>query len=140
MPTIRIDRDVYEWLQRQAKAFEDTPNSVLRKVAGLETATVSKPGRSTGGPRNKRKRTSSGRQLARQEALDVRKAYYHWEGTFFQSVHEFPVALFDRYGYLVIQTQSEYLRHPKIGGLEKTNIPSGIASFSGYKRMKHPAF
>jgi hypothetical protein len=36
MPTIRIDEDVYAWLQMQAKPFEDTPNSVLRRIAGLE--------------------------------------------------------------------------------------------------------
>jgi len=35
-PTIRIDDEVYEWLQKQGKAFEDTPNSVLRKIAGLD--------------------------------------------------------------------------------------------------------
>lgn len=36
MPTIRIDDQVYAWLQGQARPFEDTPNSVLRRIAGLE--------------------------------------------------------------------------------------------------------
>lgn len=36
MPTIRIDDEVYEWLQKMARPFEDTPNSVLRRVAGIE--------------------------------------------------------------------------------------------------------
>lgn len=36
MPTIRIDDQVYEWLQTQAKPFEDTPNTVLRRIANLE--------------------------------------------------------------------------------------------------------
>lgn len=36
-PTIRIDNDVYAWLQSQARPFEDTPNSVLRRVAGLDS-------------------------------------------------------------------------------------------------------
>src|SRR6218665_3988811 len=36
MPTIRIDDEVYAWLQGQARAFEDTPNSVLRKLAKLD--------------------------------------------------------------------------------------------------------
>ncbi|MBI4191536.1 MAG: hypothetical protein HY525_13485 [Betaproteobacteria bacterium] len=35
-PAIRIDDDVYAWLQAQARAFEDTPNSVLRRFAGLD--------------------------------------------------------------------------------------------------------
>jgi hypothetical protein len=34
-PTIRIDDDVYNWLQSQAVPFEDNPNSVLRRIAGL---------------------------------------------------------------------------------------------------------
>jgi hypothetical protein len=37
MPTIRIDDEVYDWLQKQAtRPFEDTPNSVLRRIAGIE--------------------------------------------------------------------------------------------------------
>lgn len=36
MPTIRIDDDVWSWLKDQARPFEDTPNSVLRRVAGLD--------------------------------------------------------------------------------------------------------
>ena len=40
MPTIRSDDEVYAWLQGQARAFEDTPNSVLRKLAKLEDADV----------------------------------------------------------------------------------------------------
>lgn len=35
-PTIRIDDEVYAWLQGQGRAFEDTPNSVLRKLAKLD--------------------------------------------------------------------------------------------------------
>jgi len=37
MPTIRIDDEVYEWLQKMARPFEDTPNTVLRRVAGLDS-------------------------------------------------------------------------------------------------------
>jgi hypothetical protein len=35
-PTIRIDDDVYRWLQSRAIPFEDNPNSVLRRLAGLD--------------------------------------------------------------------------------------------------------
>src|SRR5262245_945795 len=37
-PTIRIDDEVYAQLQSLGRAFEDTPNSVLRRVLGLEEA------------------------------------------------------------------------------------------------------
>ncbi len=36
MPTIRIDGDVWKWLKKQAEPFEDTPNSILRRVAQLD--------------------------------------------------------------------------------------------------------
>jgi len=38
MATIRIDDDVYDWLKNMAQPFEDTPNSVLRRVAGLDNS------------------------------------------------------------------------------------------------------
>ncbi|MGW5215418.1 restriction system modified-DNA reader domain-containing protein [Streptomyces sp. NPDC004051] len=41
-PTIRVDSEVYEELQKRAKPFVDTPNSTLRRVLGLpEKATRS---------------------------------------------------------------------------------------------------
>src|SRR4051812_38432216 len=38
MKAIRIDDDVWASLQKKAKAFEDTPNSVLRRVLGIDRA------------------------------------------------------------------------------------------------------
>jgi hypothetical protein len=38
MPNIRIDRDVYEALQKGAEPFVDTPNTVLRRLLGLDPA------------------------------------------------------------------------------------------------------
>jgi negative regulator of replication initiation len=35
MPTIRIDGDVWVYLQSKAKPFEDSPNDVLRRELGL---------------------------------------------------------------------------------------------------------
>lgn len=40
MPTIRIDDEVYGWLQSQARPFEDTPNTVLRRIAHLGITSV----------------------------------------------------------------------------------------------------
>jgi hypothetical protein len=36
MPTIRIDEDVWKFLQEEAIPFEDTPNSVLRRLLDLD--------------------------------------------------------------------------------------------------------
>jgi restriction system protein len=36
MRTIRVDDDVWNALQKRAKAFEDTPNSVLRRILRID--------------------------------------------------------------------------------------------------------
>lgn len=36
MPTVRVDHEVYSWLESQVRGFEDTPNLVLRRVAKLD--------------------------------------------------------------------------------------------------------
>jgi len=46
-PTIRIDEEVYAWLQTQARPFEDTPNSVLRRVAELTSSNNTKQNTAT---------------------------------------------------------------------------------------------
>jgi hypothetical protein len=38
-PVIRVDEEVWNWLKANATPFEDTPNSVLRRFAGLESTT-----------------------------------------------------------------------------------------------------
>src|SRR5437879_5959948 len=38
MKAIRIDDEVWATLQKKARAFEDTPNSVLRRVLGIDRA------------------------------------------------------------------------------------------------------
>jgi hypothetical protein len=45
MPSIQIDDEVFEVLQRNAKPFLDSPNTVLRRLLGLgaQTATDAKP-------------------------------------------------------------------------------------------------
>ncbi len=40
MRTIEIDDQVYRWLESLAAPFVDTPNSVLRTVAGFESETT----------------------------------------------------------------------------------------------------
>lgn len=39
-PVIRVDEEVWAWLKSQAQPFQDTPNSVLRRVAGIDPPSV----------------------------------------------------------------------------------------------------
>jgi negative regulator of replication initiation len=43
MPTIRIDDEVWRYLQGKARPFEDSPNDVLRRQFGLNKATNQSP-------------------------------------------------------------------------------------------------
>lgn len=36
MPVIRIDDEVWKWLQSKAEPLVDSPNAVLRRIAGLD--------------------------------------------------------------------------------------------------------
>ena len=36
MPTIEVDDDVWQWLKEHARPLEDTANTVLRRIAGLD--------------------------------------------------------------------------------------------------------
>jgi hypothetical protein len=36
MPQLRVDDEVWRWLKSKAQPFEDTPNSVLRRIAALD--------------------------------------------------------------------------------------------------------
>jgi hypothetical protein len=137
MPTIRIDDDVYQWLQSKARAFEDSPNSVLRRVAGLTAPTDAAKPRSDAPTTAMRTRGEkvTGELLAKRWGVTVRHALYHRDGTFYENLDRFPGALFDPNGYVIFNTANEYKRsgHLRIG--EKLNVPGGISTIPGYMRV-----
>jgi hypothetical protein len=152
MPTIRIDQDVYIWLKSQAEPFEDTPNSVLRRLAGLEKAkslieekspileSIEKKGEN-GKMQNNiapsiRGRRISGEDLNRQWNVNAKHALYHQDGTFYENLNRFPGALFDPKGYILFKTELDYDNSPYLDIGKRLNVRQGISSIPGYKRMK----
>ena len=145
MPTIRIDQDVYDWLKSQAVPFEDTPNSVLRRLAGLDKnkdvrnnsfegeEKVRKMVTSTNLPRNKKLR---GKYLKELWKVDVKHALYHQDGTWYENLNFFPGALFDFNGYVIFNTEEEYRNCPYLSIGQQLNVHDGIYSIPGYKRMR----
>jgi hypothetical protein len=138
-PAIRVDEQVYSWLQSQAKAFEDSPNSVLRRVAGLDSAPTSsseigKPRDSARLPLDMKRLT--GLRLAKLWGVNVRHALYHRDGTFYENLTRFPGALFDPGGYVVFKSEEDYKRSQYLNRGEKLNVPRGISSLPGYTRRK----
>lgn len=143
MPTIRIDDDVYSWLKSQAIPFEDTPNSVLRRLAGLDTnkgAII----KSTKEKREENQMTTAmrigrrqwnGKLLKDLWNVDVVQAFYHKDGTFFENLNNFPGALFDANGYVIFKTEQEYNNCSYLDIGQKLNVHQGISSIPGYKRI-----
>lgn len=147
-PTIRIDDEVYDWLQAQAVPFDDTPNSVLRRVAGLDKAghqsssgTLKKgsrsPRRSKGGS-GRRQPLARGDELILRWGINARQARFHRDGTFYERPTRFPAALCDPNGYVVFETEQEYrnCQHLILG--RKLNVHGGISSIPGYQKVDDP--
>ena len=147
-PTIRIDDDVYDWLQGQAVPFDDTPNSVLRRLAGLDEAgrrtSAAKSTKSTGSP-GRGKRASGrrgpqarGTKLIEKWGIPVRQAHFHRGGSLYEHLTEFPAALCDRDGYVVFETESAYQECPRLSLGKKVNVRGTISTIPGYQKAPDP--
>ena len=146
-PTIRIDDEVYRWLQERAVPFDDTPNSVLRRIAGLEDG---KPAvRSRNDPNSdsigrESKRRWSRQPLARGDVLirkwriPARQARFHRDGMFYELLTDFPAALCDCNGYVVFESSHDLEQFQQIRIGKKINVVGGVSSIPGYQRADEP--
>ena len=137
---IRIDDDVWNWLKQNARPLEDTPNSVLRRIAGLDNRKIT---RQYIGKKQymSKKRTNYGRNLKIEWNIPAQHVLYHKDGNYYNHLNKFPGALCDPYGYVIFDTEidynnSHYLQHGK-----QLHVPGGISSLPGYvkKRKKNMA-
>ena len=145
MPTIRIDNDVYEWLKSLAVPFEDNPNSVLRRVAGLEKGLAEHARKGLEalevGDEEAGKDISSnritGKSLSEGHGIEASQSLYSDTGTFYENLKRFPGVLWDKHGYLKFQSEGDYLRSPYLQVGVKLNVPNGgISSVPGYVRVR----
>jgi hypothetical protein len=147
LPTFRVDDEVWEWLKGHARPLEDTPNSVLRRIAGLDSepgdleldegGTAASPMR-LARPKGPAKGGSNvisnyARNLAKSWRVNVEHGLYHKDGRFFMHLLRFPGALFDSHGYVVFKSEEEYRRNPYLRHYAtRLHVPKGIASIPGY--------
>jgi hypothetical protein len=141
-PTIRIDEAVWEWLKSHARPFEDTPNSVLRRLAGLDplddgprdqTARARSEGAVVRTLESRLGRRVTGEALNRTHALGARHALYHKDGTFYERLADFPGVLCDTRGYVSFETRDQFEHDPRLEIGQKVNIPRGLSSHPRYK-------
>jgi hypothetical protein len=145
MPVIRVDDEIYKWLQSKAVAFEDSPNSVLRRVAGLdlEPKTMSdseKPDPKRSAMSQRKFRAIRGWDLASREGLDVKNAFYREDGVWYHNATDFPAVYFDRWGYVLFPTKASYTQNPHVTIKKQTHFSPGISALPTYKKMSRPAF
>jgi len=145
-PTIRIDDDVYKWLKSQAIPFDDTPNSVLRRVSGLDKGEEGIPLK---GPSNrqfnlKKDKNSSrksplaqGKELINRWDLPVQQARFHRDGHYYEHLTKFPAALCDRSGYVIFENEEEYKKDNKLQLGQQVNVDKpGISAMPKYQEAK----
>ena len=145
MPTVRVDDEVYEWLQSLAVPFQDTPNSVLRRVAGLDEKSLTQRGNLLDTPINTDEVgeeeiisiRATGKELSRIFHIEGEQSLYSDTGTFYGNLTKFPGVLWDRHGYVKILTESDYRRSPYLRIGKRLNVPNGgISSIPGYTRVR----
>ncbi|MFA5316960.1 MAG: hypothetical protein WC369_06035 [Dehalococcoidales bacterium] len=151
MPTIRIDEEVYSWLKSKAVPFDDTPNSVLRRLAGLDKRRLLAGDESAIDSNKNRKGASKimettitnrimpakpAKYLARTWRVNVVHALFHKDGLHYHHLRDFPGALFDLNGYVVFNTKTEYENSSYLQHGQNLHVVGGISSMPGYKRMR----
>jgi hypothetical protein len=166
-PTIRIDDDVYKWLQAQAVPFEDNPNSVLRRLAGIDREALAEtpekrplatdPARKATSPSTtmqgeepknrtvrppgmRRPPLTTGKALVRRWRLPVKQARFHRDGSWYEKLTDFPAAYCDCRGYVVFETEAEVQQTPglHVEPSKQVWVPNGILSLPGYRTADDP--
>lgn len=144
--TIRIDSEVYEWLKRQAVPFDDTPNSVLRRVAGLNsdkqkssTASSQTPRTSKEPGSGRRPPMARGEELIKKWQIHVRQARFHRDGHYYEHLDQFPAAFCDPRGYVIFETEADYRNCPNLHLGAQVNVERpGIKEIPGYHEVDEP--
>ncbi len=161
-PVVRVDDDVWEWLKTLARPLEDTPNSVLRRVARIDppleraaesrraggqatstSASTAPRGRATrdddaesdGPALEPGTRRMTGEWLNRAFRLDARHALYHKDGKLYERLVRFPGVLCDRNGSVRFEDEEQFVSDPNLTVGDKVNVPQGLASHPRYQRL-----
>ena len=157
-PVVRVDTEVWEWLKTLARPLEDTPNSVLRRVAGIDPALPplareANPAhpvrRPVPAPRHSREpveepatapvirqaKRVTGEWLNRTFHLEARHALYHKQGTLFERLTQFPGILCDSKGFVRYDTERQFTEDDALQIGDKVNVPRGLSAHPRYTRF-----
>jgi 5-methylcytosine-specific restriction protein A len=79
----------------------------------------------------------TGSSLNREWGVNAQHALYREDGRWYHILERFPGALFDAHGYVIFQTEREFLNcsYLSIGGEVNVKHPKGISAIPGYMRI-----
>ena len=77
----------------------------------------------------------NGRQLNTILNIGAKHALYREDGKWYHPLTDFPGVLFDKNGYVVFTTKSDYLNHPHLSHTKDLHINLGISSLKEYVRF-----
>jgi 5-methylcytosine-specific restriction enzyme A len=64
--------------------------------------------------------------------IQAKHSLYREDGAWYHHLANFPGVLFDRNGYLIFNSLSEYISHPNLQHAKDLHIANGISSINGY--------
>lgn len=73
-----------------------------------------------------------GKTLNKLFNIGAEHALYREDGGWYHHLKAFPGVLFDKNGYLIFKSQSDYLNHPNLRHRQDLNVIPGISFLDGY--------
>jgi 5-methylcytosine-specific restriction protein A len=80
-------------------------------------------------------RSFTGKYLNELWAVGVKHALYREDGKWYHQLLEFPGALFDANGYVVFETERDYLASPHLQIQQDVHLSEGISAMPNYIRI-----
>lgn len=77
----------------------------------------------------------TGKFLNEKWSVNALHALYREDGKWYHHLKLFPGALFDKNGYIVFKTESDYISCSNLNHRIDLHCPSGIASIPGYIKV-----
>ena len=106
-----------------------------------QTPPEKKNRKTTKRPTGRKPRVATGKQAIQRWKLPVKQARFHQDGHFYNTLESFPAALCDAKGYIIFQTEENYLNCKSLQiGSSKINVKGGksIADIPGYVLADNP--
>jgi len=81
---------------------------------------------------HRKNRNLSGKELNELWGVGAKHALYREDGKWYHRLREFPGALFDANGYVVFETEKDYLECEYLQITQHIHVPKGISAIPGY--------